>query len=558
MKKYLYSLTLLIPLLISALFSSGCDIKNPTEGLVVVVNTISRQTLINVNISTPDGKNVSSPVTVRFSGPDSSVVIDEVNNSIAFKKTANGNFSFAIKDGLPKSASAPVKLILHLKSDNNDYMEVSYPVQIYETGNQRFDLTMFRLDSLKSSGVDRLKNIPTDGKADPATGAVTSPVDIVTPGGTEVVIPKGVVLKDANGSPLSGSLNVSVTSYSQQAANQLPFNSTIIGGKIVTSALACEISVTDQNGKTAGSLQGSGAKVYVPAGNAINPSTQKPYEPGETVYICRMDVNGTVRIVDSSVVINRTVPAGAKKAGNFPTAKAASGGMFELRLLYTFNSDIDKILQYFSQTYIGSATVLLYYTFNLGSDYNPHNVKLELNLTYKSGEVSRLPVEAQNMVCITVERPVSAVVKIAGSPVAASRVLSENEILPNKVVAQLAFAGLPSNINAFRTNFLSFLQQALINNGIFDASRFTIAPIRFGKNSGADDGVLNLPVTYEGLKYFDVYVQGKCPNDNTKLINPSIDVSVFKDGISYGQVQLVSGRGGTYLKDDGTYSLSAE
>lgn len=489
MKKNIYIILALFMLTITSVFVVSCDIKSPTEGLAVIVSTIERQTTVTVNISNPEGLNVTSPVTVKFTGPDSSKVIDEVNKKITSLTTSDGSLIFAIKDGTVISEASPVKLVLQLRSVNKDYLDVDYPVTINATGFQNFYVKMIKKAELKAAGVEQITNAPTTGTTDPTTGTVTTPVNISTPTGTVVSIPQGAVLKDNSGTPLSGKLTVSVTTYSSQATGLLPGSTVTMKNSSYVSALAFSCQVTDQNGRTAATFGNSNSSIALPVANVTNPSTGKPFEAGDKGEFYYLDANGNPKSLGQATVQLAKV-SGNNSAALSKTSAAVPFFNFSL-------SDFQQLLG--AYIYMGITKENLTYAFDFGANYNPNNVRLELKLTPLIGSVIRYPVTTQAVSYKMPQALLNAVVTMAGSPVEVSAV---------------------KNIPSYTS-----------------------------KN--------DLPVTYSGLKYFDIFVQGKCPNDNTKLINPTIAVSVAKGGISYGTINLVNGRGGIYLKDDGTYTLSA-
>jgi|GEM_PF-2383984 len=103
---------------------------------------------------------------------------------------------------------------------------------------------------------------------------------------------------------------------------------------------------------------------------------------------------------------------------------------------------------------------------------------------------------------------------------------------------------------------------SLPSNKIISSAFVRIAgtPIKVAENNSIAIGNNLLPVSFAAVTYFDVFVQGKCPNENPtnpRRINPSIYVAITRsDGVSFGGVELKEGRCGTYLSD-GSYILSA-
>lgn len=291
MKKCIYIASAIFALTVSSLLTTSCDIKNPTEGLMVIANTIARQTTVVVNISDPDGLNISSPITVKFAGPDSAKVIDEVNNKITMRSTTDGSFAFSIKDGTVISESSPVRLVLQCRANNNDYLDVDCPVILNSTGSQSIYVKMIKKTALKDAGVEQVSTT-TGGTTNSTTGAVLTPVTVSTPSWTQVTIPTGSVLKDASGNPLTGQINVSVTTYSQRAVSLLPSHNVTLNNSSMRSAMSFAVEVSDQNGRTAASLGSTNAQITLPLGSTTNPSTGTSFQAGDEGEFYFVDANG--------------------------------------------------------------------------------------------------------------------------------------------------------------------------------------------------------------------------------------------------------------------------
>lgn len=493
MNKRIITVFALFALCISMVFVyTSCDIKNPTEGLAVIVSTIERQTLIGVNISDPNGINVTSKLNVQFTGKDADKVIDEVNNKMTAVATSNGNFVFAIKDGTVITESAPVKLVLQIRSANKDYLDVDYPVTLTKTGNLTFNVKMVKTSAASSAGVDQSKT-NNAGTTD-QTGKVTTPVSVTTTSGTTVTIPQGTVLKDNSGNPLTGNLSVSMTTYTPQASTLLPTSTIKVNNQSYSSVMGFSMQVTDQTGKVASSVGGSNSGVLVPMNNATNPSTNQSFKAGDKLDIIYMDENGSPQVAGQATVQAKSSPALRKIAPENFYKTAADNLYLVVNILFRAG-----VLYNFSVSYTPSPV-----SFDFGENWLQSRVLLELVLSRASDNkvTDTWTIWSRNLQVDLKSGNDKAVVKIAGSPIEVSPKLE--------------------NISTTSLN--------------------------------------SMPVSFQGLTYYDIFVQGKCPNEtptNPKRINPNIYISITRnDGVSFGWIQLSDGRGGTYLTD-GTYTVSA-
>lgn len=484
-KKILFLLaSLLTPGLLLFVFTS-CNITNPTDGLAVIVSTIERQTLVGVNISDPDGVNIKSSLNIKFTGQDSSKVIDEVNNKLTSISTSDGNLVFAIKDGTVISESAPVKLVLQIRSASKEYMDIDYPVTLTHSGNQTFYIKMIKMNALSASGIEQVKNSPTAGTAD-ASGKVTTPVTVTTASGTSLTVPQGNILKDNNGNPLSGKISVSLTTYSPQAASILPAGKLTMNNKTYTSVSGFSLQLSDQNGKLAASTGSTTSNLSIPFNNLMNPSTNQPFKAGDKLEVIYLDKNGNPQIAGQVTVQSRST---------FALSKTATDDWVTF-IINFLNLTPEQVCWIIAEC--PRRTV----SFDFGNNWNLNGIPLVLEI---SNFISYVPKESFSLTGRNMSVGVrfldqQAVVKIAGSNIEVSNKLT--------------------NISD--------------NN--------------------------SLPVSFSGMTYYDIFVQGKCPSEtptNPKRINPNIYISVTRnDGVSFGWIQLKDGRGGAYLPD-GTYTVSA-
>lgn len=529
-------LILLVSLIMPAIFIS-CDIKNPTEGLAVIVQTITRQTTVIVNISDQNGANITSRLLVTFAGKDSAYVIDEVNNKLTSVTTDNGAVVFSMKDTRAISTSSPAALMLQIKAVNGDYLDVAFPVSLVKTGETRVYIKLVKKTEAQATGIDNVVKAPTTGNASPSTGTLTTPVSYSAPAGTNITIPQGSTLKDAQGAPLSGQISVSTTVYTPKAAGLLPVNEIVSGGKYYVPVMAFNFQITDQSGKVAASASGTDSKLSIPVTNIINPTTGAAYKAGDEIALFYVDAAGNVTSV-GTFQVKSSLTAMSKTSGNssvqdglfanFPLSGLQGGGLpgasgFQ-SLTWSGGLGSGGFYGGGSGGFGGSGGsggfggfggggsigggsggfgggTQSTYTFNFGSGVQT-GISLELEVTYTSGTTVRVPITGSSLTCPKLGFESSFIVKIAGSNIEVSQRLNASSITGNTA---------------------------------------------------------SLNVSFANLTYFDVFVQGKCPNEsanNPKRINPNITVSILKNNSSYGSITLTNGKGNIYLPD-GEYTLTA-
>jgi hypothetical protein len=509
MKNIFRILSAVIFLAVSGILLCSCEITNPAEHLALVMSTVARETSVAVNISDQSSINVSSPVLVTFSGKDSALVINEVNKALSSITISAGNLTFSIKDGTAISASNPVTLVLNLHSVNKDFLDIAYPLTITKTGFQQVGLKMAKLSDVSSTGIEVVTNAATSGTA--SNGTVTSAINYTTSAGTNVNIPVGAILKDASGTPLSGQLSVSVTTFSDQAYNMIPIQTYTSGQTIYHSVGAFTCKIADQNGRVAQSYTGTSPRIFIPLdAAALNPATGIPFAIGDTIWFYGMDANGNTSLIEQEVVGTNTSSA--------KTGYKSVNSKFGQSIGATFTNGANL------NPTAGSGAIAIgvpvpvagatekKYTFNFGKNFNELNVSLKLSMAITATCKLEYVLKSDSIQTFTVDyekmEGYNAMVKIDGSPIAVSDTIS-------------------SPVAGGTINYL---------------------PVKLGH-------------------YFDVFVQGKCPNEdpsNPQRINPNISLSYLKSSTlpyalsnpkSYGTWQLKDGHGKIWL-DDGNYMVS--
>jgi hypothetical protein len=277
------SMILAAATLMTVMFSS-CQINDPTKDLKVIVKTIERDNMVSVTLNDVVSKGVvTTDVNILIQGADAGKVTDEVNNKKTSFLVKNGFLSFAIQNGTAISASSPVKLILKITSA--DYLSVDYPVTITTTGTQAISVSMVKKAQATQAGVEQAA-FPAAGNSD-NSGKTTAAVAVQTTQGSQVTIPQGTTLKDASGNALTGQINVATTVYYPQAAQLIPQGVQKTNTQSAIPMLSLSVAVTDNSGKVA---NGVGGNIFVPVDNNFkNPETGASFNPGDVLKMGYVD-----------------------------------------------------------------------------------------------------------------------------------------------------------------------------------------------------------------------------------------------------------------------------
>jgi hypothetical protein len=253
----------ILSLLISPLFFGGCKkVKNPTEGVKLIIDYNLIQTTFSirfVDASTGEliGRDGNKQVEVKIEGQHAVSVIDISGLQKDLYKSTHGFVELALDPGVEPSADNPVKFTVVASTEG--YLKTSLPVEVLKNDNNIFEIRMVNLDN-PPQGVSKV--ISDEGESDPE-GRVKEDLNVVTPGGeVDLKIKSGTILKNSNGEPLTGQLNISLFHFSNLEDESLMAfpgglnaNVEMPGGEyeqvFFFSAGFIALEIADENGKIA-------------------------------------------------------------------------------------------------------------------------------------------------------------------------------------------------------------------------------------------------------------------------------------------------------------------
>jgi hypothetical protein len=305
-------ISIFLPLALSLIILS-CDIKNPVEGLEVRLNAIKRETLVTAYIyDAKTGEPIEQEVKIEFTGNNASQVVDETNDpKINF--TANGGlFNFGIKDGATINLSNPLKVMLKAKSPG--HLEIEQMLTFTSKGVQAVTLFLAKEEDFQ----ENVSNNTLPGGNANSSGTVTDAVSVNSDDGTSAIIPGGTTLTTDNGTPLTGQLNIVITSifYNDQTASLIPGNLQINTGTAIVPLMNFSAVVQDNNQNVTGDLPDN-VKFFIPLpSEAVNPVTNNVYQPGDVISAWKLNSSGEyVQIFPGAAVLAGSA-AGLMKTGN--------------------------------------------------------------------------------------------------------------------------------------------------------------------------------------------------------------------------------------------------
>ncbi|MBZ0183301.1 MAG: hypothetical protein K8F60_12665, partial [Melioribacteraceae bacterium] len=212
--KKLFTILTGIAIIITAFALQSCDIKSPVEGVTVRIKNIPRTTTVRVEfIDQNVGQLVTSPLNVSFGGLDAAKVISTTNEPLASTSTSIGILNFAIADDVTPSADNPVEFVVVVKSNN--YLATSKRIIVTKPGANGFTVNMVNLNTnipgVTSNAVSNAGS--TNSTTGTSAAIVASSSTSSSAVSARVTVPSGTILRDANGTALSGTVSTRVTYF---------------------------------------------------------------------------------------------------------------------------------------------------------------------------------------------------------------------------------------------------------------------------------------------------------------------------------------------------------
>ncbi|MBN1301001.1 MAG: hypothetical protein JW995_07265 [Melioribacteraceae bacterium] len=301
---------ILLALLITAsvIFSiiiSSCEITDPVKGLEVRLNTISRESIVNLFIKDAvTDQIIRNNVTVRFNGSNASKIIDVNNSHKTVFNTTSGFITFSIEDGTVYNENEPFIVTVQIESDSYE-TDVSN-VYIYSQGVQSRTRFMVSEANLPDNSY---QGDASAGTAD-NTGTVQQDATATTDNGTTVTIPAGTQMTASDGQPLTGDITTTVQTVPISGSNDnlAPSTVTTTDNQTVAPVAQVTVSFNDQSGNTAANVTTTASiNIIVPVDpTLINPITGSPYQIGDRVELRTLDKNtGNYAKTGEGVVVSQ-------------------------------------------------------------------------------------------------------------------------------------------------------------------------------------------------------------------------------------------------------------
>lgn len=286
-----------------SVFFNGCNkVKDPTDGVKLIVNYDLIQTTFSlrfVDASTGEliGQDNNKQVEVNMEGQHAASIIDISGLQKDLYKSTHGFVELAIDPGVVPSPESPVKFTVIAKTEG--YLNTSLPVELLKSDDNIFEIRMVNLDN-PPEGVTKL--VSNEGETDPE-GRVKDDLNLITPGGeVELKMKSGTILKNSNGEPLTGQLNISLFHFSNLEDESLMAfpgglnaNVEMPGGEyeqvFFFSAGFIALEIADENGKIAETMLTYPLEVTMEIPEeTYNPDKQTGVAAGDTLPVWSYEV----------------------------------------------------------------------------------------------------------------------------------------------------------------------------------------------------------------------------------------------------------------------------
>ncbi|MFT6814555.1 MAG: hypothetical protein ACJAZ3_000446 [Sphingobacteriales bacterium] len=285
---------LLIAAISFSIILGGCLNTENADNFKFKIKPETKASISGQFINAASGKNITklngdvtftgdADVVVTVMGKDAGKIVNVTGVTKAIFDTKGGFLNFGVNPGETVSPSTPIEIILVAKATG--YLTTSLPLRITDSESTNFVIKMVKIgENPKGVGAtsSTTGSSSTDGTVEneiivsaSTTGSSSGEVN------SQVNIPKGTIITNASGDPLTGQLTVNLVYFNNQEQSALEafpggFEANVVGASgttLFTTGGFLALEVEDENGKVASSFSNDiSITMEVPAGT-INPKT---------------------------------------------------------------------------------------------------------------------------------------------------------------------------------------------------------------------------------------------------------------------------------------------
>jgi hypothetical protein len=287
------------------LILAGCDIKDPVDGIDVILNQKDIATTVAVSfVDAATGLQIGSAsskkISIDFSGQDKGQIISLKELPLTSASTTNGIISFAIRNTRVPSSQNPVEFTIIASADG--YLPVSQGISLIKAGSNPYEIRMVSV-AAPPDGAAATTNVAVPASNGTVSGdiTITTGNESVTNAASTISIPSGTQVKDASGNVVTGSLSATLLYFNNKTKESLEaFPGGLIAKAVNSSGAAkrglfstagfAEFSLHNQSGQKVKSFLGKAVElsIDIPAGT-MNRNTGSPVKNGDMIPVWSFD-----------------------------------------------------------------------------------------------------------------------------------------------------------------------------------------------------------------------------------------------------------------------------
>ncbi|MFH1194572.1 MAG: hypothetical protein V1720_02595 [bacterium] len=287
-------------ILFTLIFISSCDIKNPIEGVAVLLNQAPIETAVTVEFidsktNSQIGVGQPTEIIIDVEGPDKDKIVNMQSQSVSSFTTTMGVINFSVASTTSPSKNDPVEIVLIAHAVG--YLDAIQSITINSIGGSSFSVNMTNREEPPAGGCVNY------GIAVPSNlGKITSNFNATScnqNGSTtlaSIEIAEGTNITDKSNQKLTGNLALQISYFdteSEGSTNSFPGglsakfikNSSVVKNGIFTTVGFADFEITNENGAKAKYFDKNAVLKMNIAPGAINPQTGNPIKVGDLIPI---------------------------------------------------------------------------------------------------------------------------------------------------------------------------------------------------------------------------------------------------------------------------------
>ncbi len=310
------SKSLFLALGLACLTSLFITCKNPIDNIQVTTNAdfVSAPSEFYIfDASTGESSDAMEGVKVNVTGPAAPYIYGSDGKKAI--SVFEGAVQISFRNGTVVSEEIPLKFNLEIAVPG--YLPIVYPVTLNSLDPVEQDISLVNTNNLPKGAAKINATTTTD-----QTGANTSLTTVTLPNNAnkteiaELTIPAGIIMKDKDGNPVTGTVSIDVIQFTgreEQSLNSFgnlddniikDINGNIIPNIEINPLGWLNINMKAGNKEVKTFSSPVKAKIGIPAG-LVNPQTEAEYKEGDELNIVSLEDAGTEYKNEGTTIIQK-------------------------------------------------------------------------------------------------------------------------------------------------------------------------------------------------------------------------------------------------------------